>query len=66
MESEKCTVLCSDYTCRFCRGGGYYGICKHPDNVGRFAYAGIDRYYMSSCKLKVVENEYKKQQDSGQ
>jgi len=54
-EVKYTTVLCADYTCRFCSGGGYYGICKHPANADKAVYGGIDRYYMNSCKLKEFE-----------
>ena len=58
-EPEYATVLCADYTCRFCSGGGYYGICRHPANAEKSIYGGIDRYYMNSCKMKEFEKPKK-------
>ena len=55
MNPEKCTVLCSGYTCRYLSLSGYYGICKHPDNADRIAYSGIDRCYMSRCNMNEFE-----------
>ena len=49
---EKCIVLCSDDCCRHNSGGGYYGVCHHPDNENRPAYCGIDRTYQSSCSRR--------------
>lgn len=51
--SQTVTVLCSNDSCIHNSGGSYYGVCNHPNNQDRrFPYAGIDRYYQSSCVLE--------------
>ena len=49
-ENEK--ILCSDSSCRFNVGGGYYGVCHHPAQLAPHYTGGIDRLYRSSCKAR--------------
>lgn len=49
--SEICTVFCSDSRCKHNKGCGVYGICHHPNNYEKPAYCGIDRTYVSTCRL---------------
>lgn len=57
------TVVCSASGCKWRSDGGYYGICKHPRNMNRPQYGGIDRELVSECKLK--EKKMKKKSSFG-
>lgn len=50
------TVLCTDHLCRHNSGSGYYGLCKHPIVNQPMYTGGIDRMYMSTCKLKETKD----------
>lgn len=49
------TVLCSDSSCKHNSGGMVYGVCQHPDAKDQVPYAGIDRYYQSTCNRKEIK-----------
>jgi len=43
------SVVCSDLSCKYNSGNGYYGTCNHPSIKDLVSYAGIDRYLRSTC-----------------
>ena len=48
-------VLCSASKCRWKNDTGYYSICKHPTNMGKVSYDGINRYYTGGCECSKCE-----------
>lgn len=53
---EYAKILCTDDQCKHNGGGGYYGLCHHPDNLHKMPYCGIERSYVSTCKKREVED----------
>ena len=49
--AEYVITYCSA-NCQYNSGNGYYNSCKHPSKQNQVPYAGIDRYYVSGCKLQ--------------
>ena len=51
------TICCSDEECKYRKGDGYYGLCKHPGLNSDSNYGGIDRILRETCKAKEKEKK---------
>lgn len=49
---------CSDHSCKYNHGTGYYGICKHPSMENAVGYGGIDRILVETCGNKEKETAH--------
>lgn len=49
--------ICSNSSCKYQGGEGYYGLCNHPKKQNQGEYGGITRMLVSGCDLKEKEKD---------